>query len=155
MKLRSHLVALLIAVAVAAAPLAATAAPTPATARITAWVSSKTPAPGSSVIAFAFLTIDGKGKPGQSVTFTFEFKSGNKTCTGKTDKRGIAWCRMNIGTAPLNTRVTVRAALKLDGKTHVAKTSFTPTRSAASGPAGATAAPAPTPAVAPTKWPRP
>jgi hypothetical protein len=142
-------------VALALAPLTVVAAPRAATVKATAWVSTKTPAQNTNVIAFTRVTIDGKWKSGIKATFTFQFKTRNKTCTATTDKRGIAWCRMNIGTAAPNTKVIVQVTTTVEGETYTALTSFTPTEPTETGAGTATAPPLPTPAATPTKRPPP
>ena len=106
--------------------------------RVSAWVSTRTPAQNTNVFAFVQVSVDGKFRSGLAVTFTWKFKSGAKTCSGKTDKRGIAYCKLNIGTAPYGARVIIDAALTADSQSQKAVTSFTPTRP------GATSGPTPT-----------
>jgi hypothetical protein len=60
----------------------------------------------------------------------------------KTDSRGIAWCRQNIGTAPYGTTVSVESAVTIAGRAYTTKTAFTPTQAGSATPtAAATAVP--------------
>jgi hypothetical protein len=145
MKHQLRALIIMVLLVLGSAPMPAQAAPLTATVTVTAWVSNRAPVQNTNVIAFVQVKLDGKTRAKISVTFTWNFKSGTKTCTAKTDYRGIAWCRLNVGLAPQATRVPIEGKLTIDGKSYSAKTSFTPTI-AGSTPATAvpTAVPVPT-----------
>jgi hypothetical protein len=124
------------------APGTVLAATQPAGVRVTAWMSTRTPAQNSNVYAFVYVGADKQQRAKVEVTFTWNFRGGAKECTARTDSRGIAWCRQNVGTAPAGSRVTVEAELMLNGTAHTVTTSFTPTAAGTSAP---TAAPTPVP----------
>ena len=126
------------------APLKVQAVPRPAKVTVSAWLSTKTPDQNSNVYAFVLVNADKKARTKLSVTFTWNFAGGAKTCTAKTDSRGIAWCSQNIGTAPYGTPVSVEAVLTLDGQKYTAKTRFTPTLASTVPTAVPTVAPVPT-----------
>jgi hypothetical protein len=134
----------LLALGLAPGPVPALAQP--AGVRVTAWMSTRTPAQNSSVYAFVYVAADKKARAKLEVTFTWNFSGGARECTALTDSRGIAWCRQNVGTAPAGTRVTVDAELALAGTAYSVRTSFTPVAAGASSPTAI-----PTPAPVPTK----
>jgi hypothetical protein len=128
MKLQIRMLITLILLAWGVVPVTAQAAPRLANVSVTTWLSTKTPAQNSNVYAFVWVNADKKARAKIAVTFTWNFASGVITCTAKTDSRGIAWCRQNIGTAPYGTPVTVQASLSVDGQKYSTKTAFTPTQ---------------------------
>jgi hypothetical protein len=148
MKLQLRTLMAFVVVALGLAPVTAQAAPRPAEITVSAWMSTKTPDQNSNVYAFVLVNADKKTRAKVSVTFTWNFASGAKTCTAKTDSRGIAWCKLNIGMVPYGTPITIQAALTIAGQSYTTQIKFTPTRAGS-------ATPTTTPAPIPTKRPSP
>jgi hypothetical protein len=88
-------------------------------------VSNTTPEQNTRGVAFAQVLIDGAGRQGIPIPYTWRFRTVTRTCSSITNSQGIAACGLNIGMATPERAVSITATFRAYGNNYSVGTSFT------------------------------
>ncbi len=116
--------------AAAVLPVAPSANPaaTSSASNVTAetWVSENSPEPGSDVVAYVLVRVNGAPRAGIPVQFAWKFGTGTVVCSQVTTSDGLAACLQNAGAAAPGKVVLVQGSFQALGRSYTTATSFAP-----------------------------